>query len=121
MKRKNDGGHFHAVRFYDSEPALCRIVANFLREGLVIGQPALVIATPEHGQGIVAELRAHEMDIKTLQAKRDLVVVDAAEIMAMFMVDGIPDRDKFREAAEATLDRARRGRANVTVRAYGEM
>jgi MEDS: MEthanogen/methylotroph, DcmR Sensory domain len=114
-------GHFHAVRFYDSEPALCRIVATFLREGLMLGQSALIIATPEHGQGIVAELRAHEMDVKALQAKRDLVVLDAAELMATFMVDGVPNRDKFCQTAEVALDRARRGRSNVTVRAYGEM
>src|SRR5438105_464098 len=97
VKRKNNGDLFHAVRFYDSEPALCRIVATFLREGLVVGQPAVVIGTPEHGQGIVAELRAHLMDVNTLQAKRDLVILDAADLMPKFMVDGVPDRDRFRE------------------------
>src|SRR5215831_18560904 len=63
---KEKGGHFHAVRFYDNDVSLCRIVAGFLREGLVVGQPALVIATQSHAQGIVAELRARELDVTTL-------------------------------------------------------
>jgi hypothetical protein len=52
VRGKEIGGHFHAVRFYDSEMSLCRIVAGFLREGLALGQPALVIATKGHAQGI---------------------------------------------------------------------
>ena len=114
-------GHFHAVRFYDSEVSLCRIVAGFLKEGLMLGQPAIVIATPEHSQGIVAELRARDVEVKALQAEGDLVVIDAAELMARFMADGVPDREKFRAAIEPVLDRARRGQRDCVVRGYGEM
>ena len=39
-KHAEAGGHFHAVRFYDNEAALCRIVATFLREGLALSQLA---------------------------------------------------------------------------------
>src|SRR3954462_10501308 len=85
VRRKEVGGHFHAVRFYDSEPSLCRIVANFLREGLVFGEPAVVIATPEHSRGIIAELRARELDVVALQKNDDLVILDAKETMAKFM------------------------------------
>ena len=119
MQQSN--GHFHAVRFYDSEVALCRIVASFLKEGLTLGQPAIVISTPEHGQGIVAELRARDVDVKGLQAEGALVVLDAAGTMKQFMVDGAPDREKFRATITPALDGARGGQAGVTVRAYGEM
>jgi hypothetical protein len=118
---KDNGGHFHAVRFYDDEVSLCRIVAVFLREGLAIGQPALVIATRSHAQGIVAELRAKELDVVALAASNDLVIVDAAEILLSFMVDGQPDAERFFKTANAALDRVRRGRRRITIRAYGEM
>jgi hypothetical protein len=121
QKRASNGGHFHAVRFYDNEVSLCRIVSSFLREGLSLGQPALVIATPEHARGIIAELRAREVDVNALQASDALVVLDAAETMATFMVDGVPHREKFQQAAKEALDRACRGRADCVVRAYGEM
>ncbi len=115
------GGHFHAVRFYDNEAALCRIVAGFLREGLAAGQPALVIATAEHGRGILAELRARELDVNGLQESHALVVVDAAEVMATLMVDGAPDSDKFAATAADIFARIRRERHDVAIRAYGEM
>ena len=113
-------GHFHAVRFYDSEASLCRIVASFLREGLALGQPALVIATPEHTQGIVAELRARELNIKALRETRSLVVLDAQKTLDSFMVNGQPDATLFAETATAAIDMTvNHGRAPI--RAYGEM
>jgi len=116
-----DRGHFHAVRFYENEASLCRIVANFLREGLAVGQPALVIATAPHSVGIIAELRARELDVDALIASRDLVLVDAREALASFMVGGFPNPEKFDRAATAALDLVRDGRSGITVRAYGEM
>jgi len=77
-----DRGHFHAVRFYENEASLCRIVANFLREGLSLGQPALVIATDAHALGIVCELRARGLGVDGLVESRDLVIVDANEALA---------------------------------------
>ena len=120
-KRQMNGGHFHAVRFYDNEASLCHIVAGFLREGLALGQPSLVIATPAHSQGIIAELRAREVDVNELQASNDLVVLDAEDVMTAFMMDGKPDAGKFEVIASEAIERARRGRAGRTVRAYIEM
>ncbi len=114
-------GHFHAVRFYESEARLCRIVAGFLGEGLAFGQPALVMATPEHAQGIIAELRAREIDIKARQASGDLVILDAREVLDSFMMAGMPDSDRFQQAMTTALWRARRVRTDSVVRTYGEM
>src|ERR1051325_4552066 len=105
--------HFHAVRFYDNEASLGRIVATFLREGLMLAQPALIIATPEHGQGILAELRAREMDVAALQDSATLVVLDAQKTMDSFMVNGAPDGDgRARHAAHRRPDGHSRVRRN---------
>jgi hypothetical protein len=114
-------GHFHAVRFYDNEVSLCRIVGAFLAEGLSQGHPSLIIATPEHSQGIIAELRARQIDVAAAQANDDLIVLDAVETMEKFMVDGVPNREKFFPVANAALARATRDRRDRVVRAYGEM
>jgi hypothetical protein len=114
-------GHFHAVRFYENEKSLCRIVAGFLGEGLATGQPALVVATPEHRRGIVEELRARHFDVVRMHAAGDLVMVDARKLMSDFIVDGVPDARRFVQGATRVINRAVRGREALTIRAYGEM
>jgi len=40
--------HYHAVQFYKDENSLARTVASFLADGLKVGEPAILIATPSH-------------------------------------------------------------------------
>jgi hypothetical protein len=120
-KPTNEAGHFHAVKFYENRESLCRIVAEFLGEGLITRQPALVIATPEHRAGILAELRVRHFDVDEMQAAGDLVLLDAAEMLATFMVDGMPDSELFFASATRAIEGLCRGRGDCTVRAYGEM
>ena len=113
--------HFHAVRFYENEKSLCRIVAGFLGEGLAAGQPALVVATPEHRRGIVDELRERHFDVVRMHSAGDLVMVDARKLLSGFIVDGVPDAGRFAESTSRVLERTARGRDGLTIRAYGEM
>ena len=94
---------------------------GFLREGFALGQPALIIATAEHARGIVAELRARDLEAAALIDAGDLVIVDAREALDSFMVGGVPNPQRFSQTTTAALERVRRGRKGVTVRAYGEM
>jgi hypothetical protein len=119
-KTSSQAGHFHAVRFYDSKESLVRIVAEFLAEGCVLGQPALVIGTPEHREGILTELGARHFDVGKMQAAGDLFMLDAREMLSMFMVDGMPDAGLFKAAAGDALERVRKPKTECT-RAYGEM
>jgi hypothetical protein len=114
-------GHFHAVRFYESKASLCRTVADFLGEGFALGEPALVIATPEHRDALLAELRSRHFDVDKVQAAGDLIVLDARTVLATFMVDGMPDASLFKTHVPAAIDRLCRGRKACTIRAYGEM
>jgi hypothetical protein len=116
-----DSGHFHAVKFYDTRESLCRIVAEFLGEGLITQQPVLVLATPEHRAGILAELNARHFDVDKMQAAGDLLLLDAADTLSMFMVDGMPDDGLFVAAMTRAIEKVSRGRTKCTVRAYGEM
>ena len=110
---------FHAVRFYDSEAALCRVVAKFLRDGLALDQPALVLATRRHSLGIIAELRAREIDVKALQADGTLAVLDVETVLADFIVDGVPNAERFRATTTAAIETVR-GPTRASVRIYSE-
>jgi hypothetical protein len=114
-------GHFHAVRFYENHTSLCRIVADFLGEGLATAQPALIIATPQHRDGIVQELCARHFDVDRLQADGDLLLLDARDTLSTFMVDGHPRAEPFTTAMTGALERVCREGKDCTIRAYGEM
>jgi hypothetical protein len=114
-------GHFHAVRFYDTDKSLCRLVAGFLGEGLAIGHAALVVATSEHRRGIIDELYARHFDVVRMHAAGDLVLVDARSLMSGFMVDNAPDTPRFMDSANRLFERIHRRRREVPIRAYGEM
>jgi hypothetical protein len=113
-------GHFHAVRFYQDSDSLCRIVSGFMAEGLALDQPALIIATQPHIDCIERNLLAAAVDVETLKKKGDLLMLDAHQTLATFMVGGQPDPDFFKAAASSALVQVARGRKK-TIRAYGEM
>jgi DcmR-like sensory protein len=114
-------GHFHAVKFYENRESLCRIVAEFLGEGLRRHEPALVIATPAHRDGIIHDLSGQGFDVEVIQRTGDLLMLDAADELDAFMRDGMPDPSLFRQRAGNVIEGLCRGRQNRTIRAYGEM
>ena len=115
------GGHFHAVRFYEDDSSLCRIVSKFIAEGLSVQQPALVIATAAHIEGISRNLRSAAIDVDALRRQGDLLFLDARNMLDTFMIDGQPDGELFRAAASAAITRVCRDRKQCTIRAYGEL
>jgi hypothetical protein len=121
VKEHVEHGHFHAVRFYEDERSLCRIVTDFIGDGLAAHQPAVVIATPAHREEIDRGLNALALDVRRLRENGELLVLDAEETLSTFMKDGVPDPVAFRAVVGGVFDGATAGRPNATVRAYGEM
>jgi hypothetical protein len=117
---ETQGGHSHAVRFYEDEMSLCRIVSGFIGEGIAAGQPALVIATAAHNECILDNLRASGIDVAKLQLNNELLMLDARETLNLFMEDGLPNPERFHDVATAALQRVG-GDRSKTIRAYGEM
>jgi hypothetical protein len=115
------GGHFHAVRFYEDDDSLCRIVAEFLGEGFLAKEPAIVLATSAHRRLIVACLTERGLDVERLQAKGDLFLLDAEDTLSKFMTDDSVDEPLFEAVMHDVIERACGGRTGRTVRLYGEM
>lgn len=113
--------HHHAVQFYGDDSELFRTVGTFLTQGLVDGQPALVIATQPHRIAIEKALESHLIDVAAARRLGDLVLLDAEETLATFMVNGMPDGRLFRRAVGDVIEETLRGRKRTPVRAYGEM
>jgi hypothetical protein len=110
-----------ALRFYDSDQSLARIVAQFLREGFERGSPGIVVATAAQRAEIIRALTAVGFDVVALQQGHDLVLLDGDELLATFMVDGKPDAQKFRDELCRLIDSVRCNRADCAVRIFGQM
>lgn len=101
----------HAVRFYQSEAFLSEAVCQFIVEGLAQSERAVVIATPAHRRAFVQHLGAKTSSV---------VIVDAEEALAQFMVDGMPSWDRFLSFIGPIISEVA-GPERRKVRAYGEM
>jgi hypothetical protein len=97
-----------------------RSVGRYLADGLAAGEGAIVIATAAHRDAFLAELESLGADPGAAVAAGRLVVLDAQETMARFVVDAQPDRELF-EAAVRPLLRSVHACCPAGVRAYGEM
>ncbi|OLC46596.1 MAG: hypothetical protein AUH43_13545 [Acidobacteria bacterium 13_1_40CM_65_14] len=111
----------HAVRFYENDKSLAQIVAQFLSDGLAAGNPGIVVATPAHRAAILRELVATSLDVVQLQRSNDLVLLDAQETLSIFMTNGKPEAEAFKNSMCEVIKTACRGRPNCTVRIYGQM
>jgi hypothetical protein len=116
-----ESGDFHAVRFFKDAEGLCRIVGGFLTEGFRCGQPAVVIATPQHAAALAERLAQLGVDVGSVTRSGALTMVDAAALLDTFMVDGMPDSSRFRTAVSPYIERATANCPGTVVRAYGEM
>jgi hypothetical protein len=115
------GRSYHAVRFYENEKSLAQMVADFLGDGVRIGEPAIIVATPSQRGAIVRELIVRGFDIVSLQRSGDLVLLDAEDTLSSFMRNGGLDAQAFTDAMCAVIAKACRGRTDCTVRIYGQM
>lgn len=112
---------YHAVRFYESDKSLARIVAEFLHEGFDDGSPGIVVATPVQRAAIIRELTARSLDVVELQRSHDFLLIDAKQTLSTFMVDGKPDANKFKDQMCQVIGKICRGRSDCTVRIFGQM
>ena len=113
--------HYHAVQFYEDDNSLAQTVASFLTDGINIGQPGLVIATPAHTSSILRSLKQLGVDTHELRRTGELQLFDARKMLSAFMVNGIPDPLLFRSNAGDLIDRMCANRRPCPIRAYGEM
>jgi hypothetical protein len=110
----------HFVQLYTDDAYLGTVVAAYIAAGLERQEGAIVIATPAHVSLFIERLAALGVDVAETAARRRILVLDAAQTLDRFMVDGDPDRSRFLGVAAAALDHVRSSGCR-DVRLYGEM
>lgn len=112
-------GHDHVVQFYSDDARLTRVVADFLGEGLEVGDALVVIATEAHRGAFSRELLARGLDVAVAVANGQLTFLDARATLDTFMVGEVPDWSAFVGNIGTILQQVSAGGRRV--RAYGEM
>jgi MEDS: MEthanogen/methylotroph, DcmR Sensory domain len=119
--RGDTARRFHAAHFFRDEDALAALVADFLIDGFTASQPAVVIASQRHLDRILEKLHEHSLDIDRLEAEHRLFSVEAETLLATIMSGGLPDAARVRAEVIPLIEQACAGRADCTVRLYGDL
>ena len=111
----------HIVQFYESDDLLENAVVDFLSAGLSANAPAVVIATAAHRRAFAEKLGTRGLDPEELTRAGLLVMLDAEETLARFMVGSSPDWELFKRTVGPVLEEACALAGGRELRAYGEM
>ena len=98
----------HSVHIYDEDSALitrlCGIVASSLR----VGNAVVIVATTPHRDDLVKDLTAVGIDVRSHARDGRFTMLDARELLSTFMVNTLPDRERFLTSIGTLLEDARR-------------
>jgi signal transduction histidine kinase/CheY-like chemotaxis protein len=109
----------HFVQFYEADGFLLNSLTGFIGNAITAGDAAIVVATPEHRNGLDELLQANGLDVTSAKARGRYVSLDAVESLSRFMVDGSPDPTRFHDFMGGVIASVTDGRSRI--RAFGEM
>jgi DNA-binding NarL/FixJ family response regulator len=113
----------HEAGFYSDDRYLLDHLTEFIGAALMVRNAAIVVATESHRNSLLQRLQADGSDIGAALGQGRYISLDAAETLSTFMLNGMPDPDRFLKlfcSLIATAAEAARGeQARVAV--FGEM
>ena len=113
----------HVVQFYEKDSFLLDELSRFVGTALGAGDAAVVIATKAHRDGLSHRLKSRGFDTVKAARRDRYILLDAAETLSKFMVNGEPDAERFAGVVGPLLARAKAAGEgeNPKVVAFGEM
>ena len=113
----------HAVQFYGADGPFLDSLTQSVTHALGAGDAVIVIATQAHRDGLLQRLKTSGVDFTVAIEKGRFVLLDAAETLTKFLLQGWPDATCFAEVIGNVIVRARAAAEgdNPAVFAFGEM
>jgi len=111
----------HVVQLYRDERFLVESVALFTGIALGKGDAVVLVSTPPHARAIEDRLEANGYCVEDVKHWGQLMLTDAAETLAGFMVHDLPDPVLFKTIIGSVIQKAATASRNGRVRVYGEM
>jgi len=112
----------HIVQLYTDDRFLIDVLSRFVGGALAVGDAAIVVATPSHQSELAKRLSATGLDAAKAAAQGRYVVLDAAEVLQAFMVNGAVDEKRFKDTVGSVLGRVRSAiDKDARIAVFGEM
>jgi hypothetical protein len=111
----------HAVQVYGDVSELADSVAKYLAVGFDLGEPAVVIATPEHWTCFGERLAESGWSAARIEQQGLLFCADADATLAAIMDGDRPSAGQFEAVVGGLLDGVGTRFPNRRIRAFGEM
>jgi DNA-binding NarL/FixJ family response regulator len=96
----------HEVQFYSDDAVFLDSFARFIGEALKAGDVAISIATLSHLDGFSERLTSQGLDVDAAIKEGRYIPIDAAEAFPTFMVNGMPDPDRYFEVVGGLIKAA---------------
>ena len=111
----------HIVQLYQDEDFLGRAVCRFGVAALANGESFVLVSTRPHWNVWRPRFEAQGVDVEAARHRGQMTVLDAEEMLARFMRDGMPHPPTFLGLVSDVVVQARAGGRYPTVRLWGEM
>jgi DNA-binding NarL/FixJ family response regulator len=85
----------HEILFYSDDAVLLDSFTRFIATALRAGNPAIVIATKSHLDGLHQTLKAEGLDVDGAIQQGNYIALDEAHSFSTIMVDGLPVPARF--------------------------
>ncbi len=114
-------GFWHGVQLYETEAFLARTAADFLSTGAARGEASVLVCTPGHWEMLEREVASQGVDVQALIREGRFLMCTVDEQLALFMRNGMPDPDLFRQWFSAILLRVHPASSSHRIRVFSEM
>jgi PAS domain S-box-containing protein len=109
----------HFACLYEHDDALVNTVTRYVGGALCAGASGVVVATRAHCEAFEQRWSSRGLDIASVRDAGRYVALDADDVLASILVDGMPDRDRFTEAIEPVVVQAAAKGTRLVV--FGEL
>jgi hypothetical protein len=111
----------HGAQIYADVDELAASVATYFASGFESGEPALIVATPEHRGRFGDRLAAAGWDVARLEQEGLLVVRDAEVLLSQILAGEHPSASAFERVVGGLLDELAERFPDREIRVFGEM
>lgn len=96
----------HSVQFYIHENSMLDEAIRFIQPSVSAGGAAVLIATPEHRNGILTRLTERGVNVQQALREGRIISPDAAGLLSQITSDGVLDWTKFEFLVGAVIAQA---------------